>query len=59
MYYMREKHMENNELFHIGEVSRLFHISVSILRHYEKIGLVQPELQRPGYRIPLLQRQTV
>ena len=44
--------MENNELFHIGEVSRLFHISVSILRHYEKIGLVQPEYKDPatGYR---------
>jgi len=44
--------MENNELFHIGEVSRLVHISVSILRHYEKIGLVQPEYKDPatGYR---------
>ena len=44
--------MENNELFHIGEVSRLFHISVSILRHYEKIGLVRPEYKDPdtGYR---------
>ncbi len=44
--------MENNELFQIGEVSRLFHISVSILRHYEKIGLVQPEYKDPetGYR---------
>lgn len=52
MFYMREKHMENNELFHIGEVSRLFHISVSILRHYEKIGLVRPEYKDPdtGYR---------
>lgn len=49
---MREKHMENSELFHIGEVSRLFHISVSILRHYEKIGLVRPEYKDPdtGYR---------
>lgn len=44
--------MENNELFQIGEVSRLFHISVSILRHYEKIGLLQPEYRDPetGYR---------
>lgn len=35
--------MEHNDLFQIGEVSRLFHISVSTLRHYEKIGLVKPE----------------
>lgn len=44
--------MENNELFQIGEVSKLFHISVSILRHYDKIGLVKPEYTDPdtGYR---------
>ncbi len=44
--------MENKELFQIGEVSRLFHISVSILRHYDKIGLVKPEYTDPdtGYR---------
>lgn len=44
--------MENNELFQIGEVSKLFHISVSILRYYEKIGLLKPEYKDPetGYR---------
>ena len=44
--------MEKKELFQIGEVSRLFHISVSILRHYDKIGLLQPEYTDPdsGYR---------
>lgn len=44
--------MENNELFQIGEVAKLFHLSVSILRHYEKIDLVQPEYKDPdtGYR---------
>lgn len=44
--------MENNELFQIGEVSRLFHISVSILRYYDKTGLLQPEYTDPktGYR---------
>lgn len=44
--------MENNELFQIGEVAKLFHLSVSILHHYEKIGLVQPEYKDPdtGYR---------
>lgn len=46
---MEEK---NNELFQIGEVSKLFHISVGILRHYDKIGLLQPEYINPdtGYR---------
>ena len=44
--------MEKNDLFQIGEVSRLFHISVGTLRHYEKIWLLQPEYTDPdtGYR---------
>lgn len=44
--------MKNNELFQIGEVSRLFHVSVSILRHYDKIGLLKPEYTdaETGYR---------
>ena len=44
--------MKNNEWFQIGEVARLFHISVSILRHYDKIGLLKPEYTDPetGYR---------
>lgn len=44
--------MKNNELFQIGEVSRLFHVSVSILRHYDKIGLLKPEYtdEETGYR---------
>lgn len=44
--------MENNELFPIGEVSRLFHISVELLRHYDRIGLLRPEHVDPrtGYR---------
>ena len=44
--------MKNSELFQIGEVSGLFHISVGILRHYDKIGLLRPEYTDPdtGYR---------
>ena len=44
--------MEKKELFQIGEVSKLFHISVGILRHYDKIGLLQPEYtdSETGYR---------
>lgn len=44
--------MSQGRLFSIGEVSRLFHISVSSLRHYENIGLLTPEYISPdsGYR---------
>ena len=34
--------MKTNGLFKIGEMSRIFHISVSSLRHYESIGLLTP-----------------
>lgn len=38
--------------FSIGEVAKLFHISVSSLRHYEELGLLVPEQVNPhsGYR---------
>ena len=44
--------MKDRELFRIGEVSKLFHISISILRHYDKIGLLCPEYtdSETGYR---------
>ena len=29
-----------NDLYQIGEVARLFHLSISLLRHYDKTGLV-------------------
>lgn len=35
--------MEKKELFQIGEVAQLFRVSVSTLRHYESIGLLEPE----------------
>ncbi|WP_172136197.1 MerR family transcriptional regulator [Adlercreutzia sp. ZJ473] len=40
------------DLFKIGEIARLFHLSVSTLRHYDKLGLVSPEAVDPatGYR---------
>lgn len=34
--------MDRKNLFPIGEVSKLFHISVSSLRHYENIELLTP-----------------
>lgn len=44
--------MDKKGLFRIGEVAKLFHISVSSLRHYEKIGLLPPEYidECTGYR---------
>ena len=44
--------MNHNGLFRIGEVSKLFHVSISILLHYDKIGLLKPEYTDPdtGYR---------
>lgn len=44
--------MEKQELFRIGDVAKMFRISISSLRHYEKIGLLQPEYIDPstGYR---------
>lgn len=41
-----------NELFSIGEVSKLFHIDVRLLRHYDKISLLKPEFinEENGYR---------
>ena len=44
--------MESIKLFSIGDVAKLFHISVSSLRYYEKIGLLTPEKvdAQTGYR---------
>ena len=44
--------MDAPKLFQIGDVAKLFHLSVSSLRHYENIGLLMPESVDPdtGYR---------
>lgn len=44
--------MDKKNLFSIGDVARLFHLSVSSLRHYEDVGLITPEYIDPdsGYR---------
>lgn len=44
--------MDKHELFLIGDVAKMFHLSVGSLRHYEKIGLLLPEYIDPktGYR---------
>lgn len=44
--------MSERELFQIGQVAKLYHLSVGTLRHYEKMGLLRPEYTAPdtGYR---------
>ena len=44
--------MEMPKLFQIGDMAKLFHISVSSLRYYESLGLLTPEFVDPetGYR---------
>lgn len=44
--------MENKNLFRIGDVAKMFHLSISSLRHYENIGLLSPAYISPesGYR---------
>ncbi len=44
--------MEKHELLQIGDVAKMFNLSVGTLRHYEKIGLVSPEYvdKETGYR---------
>lgn len=44
--------MDKQKLFSIGDVAKLFHLSVSSLRHYEDVGLLVPEYTDPdsGYR---------
>lgn len=39
-------------LFQIGEMAKLFHLSVSSIRHYEDLGLILPEKtdENTGYR---------
>lgn len=44
--------MDKKDLFQIGEVAKLFHVSVGTVRHYEKMGLIEPEFVdgKTGYR---------
>ena len=44
--------MDKQDLFQIGDVAKMFHLSVGSLRHYEKIGLLKPEYidAETGYR---------
>lgn len=44
--------MDKRGLFQIGDIAKLFHLSVGTLRHYEKLGLLQPEYidSETGYR---------
>lgn len=43
---------QDKKLLQIGEVAKIFHISMGTLRHYEQTGLLQPEYvdEQTGYR---------
>ena len=43
------------QLYSIGEMAKIFHLSVSSLRHYEALGLVTPEYVDSVDELPLLQ----
>ncbi len=47
-----DNEFKRSELFTIGEVSKMFHLSPGILRHYEQKGLISPEFSdsETGYR---------
>lgn len=51
--------MDKPKLFQIGDVAKLFHLSVSSLRHYENVGLLTPGVYRAGHRLSLLQPPAV
>ena len=44
--------MEEEKLFRIGDVAKMFHISTGTLRHYERIGIIVPEFieEKSSYR---------
>ena len=51
-------YVKNEKLFQIGEVAKLFQISIQTLRHYEKLGLLNPEYidQQTHYRYYTIQQ---
>ena len=44
--------MQDKKLLQIGEVAKIFHVSMGTLRHYEQAGLLDPEYvdEKTGYR---------
>ena len=44
--------MQDKKLLQIGEVAKIFHVSMGTLRHYEQEGLLEPEYvdEKTGYR---------
>ena len=53
--------MKRTNLFRIGDMAEMFHLSVGSLRHYEKQGLLKPEYTDPetGYRYYSLRQMEV
>ena len=46
--------MQDKKLLQIGEVAKIFHVSMGILRHYEQEGLLEPEYVDEKNRLSLL-----
>ena len=46
------REITDKKLFQIGDVAKMFRISVGSLRHYEQAGLLKPEYidENSGYR---------
>lgn len=44
--------MQDKKLLQIGEMAKIFHVSMGTLRHYEQAGLLKPEYvdEKTGYR---------
>ena len=44
--------MKQGKLYRIGEVAKMFHLSVGTLRHYETLGILKPAYvdEKSGYR---------
>ena len=48
--------MQDKKLLQIGEVAKIFHVSMGTLRHYEQEGLLEPEYvdEKTGYGIAVI-----
>ena len=41
-----------NKTWKIGELARIFNVNVQLLRHYDKAGLLVPDIRNPSMEHP-------